>query len=334
MVSSLFIPLLLFTASCYAAAAGEIEPDTSEKCLSCEATIEELELKWTDESNVQDILDDLQKKCKTLDLGKRKICDGLVEVLVQIPPALFDGMADLAWPMPLAPCALLKQCSVNCCPADASPEQVHLSVTSNDLTKMAVSWVSLNQSASVVQYGVSTGDLTMTATGTISTYTSAGWVGTIHRAVMTDLIPGKSYHYRVGDGAQKWSGTFVFKVTEPGQDLTFAILGDMAYDEFSDNTVEVLTNLVDNGEIDCVIHSGDISYADGYEPHWDDFLNKIQPVAARVPYMVSPGNHVRIYHFHPPSIPIILTCDICYSYHCRNFGSIFRRIRPDSLCRG
>jgi hypothetical protein len=40
-----------------------------------------------------------------------------------------------------------------------------------------------------------------------------------------------------------------------------------------------------------VIHSGDISYADGYEPHWDDFFNKIQPIAASVPYMVSPGNH-------------------------------------------
>lgn len=25
------------------------------------------------------------------------------------------------------------------------------------------------------------------------------------------------------------------------------------------------------------------------QPHWDLFLNKIQPIAARVPYMVAPG---------------------------------------------
>ena len=42
----------------------------------------------------------------------------------------------------------------------------------------------------------------------------------------------------------------------------------MAYDEYSDNTVSSLIRLVDAGQLDVVIHSGDISYADGYMPHF------------------------------------------------------------------
>ena len=44
-------------------------------------------------------------------------------------------------------------------------------------------------------------------------------------------------------------------------------------------------------QIDAVIHSGDVSYADGFMQHWDTFFNKIEPIASRVPYMVTPGNH-------------------------------------------
>jgi hypothetical protein len=40
-----------------------------------------------------------------------------------------------------------------------------------------------------------------------------------------------------------------------------------------------------------------ISYADGFENHWDDFLNKVEPIASRVPYMVTPGNHEFWFNF-------------------------------------
>jgi hypothetical protein len=39
-----------------------------------------------------------------------------------------------------------------------------------------------------------------TVSGDISTYHAAGWVGTIHRATLRNLEPGKTYYYRVGDG--------------------------------------------------------------------------------------------------------------------------------------
>jgi len=65
----------------------------------------------------------------------------------------------------------------------------------------------------------------------------------------------------------------------------------------SNTTIDNLAALVSSNSIDIVIHSGDISYADGYEPHWDTFFNRIQKIAAYVPYMASPGNHEFWYNF-------------------------------------
>lgn len=40
-----------------------------------------------------------------------------------------------------------------------------------------------------------------------------------------------------------------------------------------------------------ILHIGDISYANGDPEIWDSFMDGIQPVASRVPYMVGIGNH-------------------------------------------
>jgi len=40
-----------------------------------------------------------------------------------------------------------------------------------------------------------------------------------------------------------------------------------------------------------LVHSGDLSYANGYQPTWDDWCNRIQPLASHLPYMASVGNH-------------------------------------------
>ncbi|PNH01308.1 putative inactive purple acid phosphatase 27, partial [Tetrabaena socialis] len=42
-----------------------------------------------------------------------------------------------------------------------------------------------------------------------------------------------------------------------------------------------------------LLHNGDISYARGYGPSWDNFMHQIAPLAARLPVMVAPGNHER-----------------------------------------
>eukprot|EP00928_Gymnodinium_smaydae_P033077 TRINITY_DN23799_c0_g1_i1.p1 TRINITY_DN23799_c0_g1~~TRINITY_DN23799_c0_g1_i1.p1 ORF type:complete len:487 (-),score=38.24 TRINITY_DN23799_c0_g1_i1:147-1607(-) len=52
-----------------------------------------------------------------------------------------------------------------------------------------------------------------------------------------------------------------------------------------------LENEVLNGSARFVLHYGDISYAQGNDKVWDEFMDSIEPVASKVPWMVSPGNH-------------------------------------------
>lgn len=276
-------------------------PDTSEQCISCQNTIEEMYTEWTDPTNIDAILKDLKRQCvqEQDKAAKKVICSKLAEVLVQIPPGIFQGMDDLAWPIPLAPCALIRQCKVQCCAAESPPEQVHLSVpTSNDADTAywGVSWVTLDSNASVVIYGTDPNNLNIKKMGTIDTYTQSGWLGTIHRAKMTDLKHSETYFYRVGDGDTKWSDVLSFRTFDrESQDLTYAVLADMDFEQ--NDTVKQLNNMVDSDMIQTVIHSGDIGYADGFQPHWDVFMNHVQPIASKVPYMVTPGNHEFWFNF-------------------------------------
>ena len=43
--------------------------------------------------------------------------------------------------------------------------------------------------------------------------------------------------------------------------------------------------------IDAAFLFGDVSYATGYQSVWDDYLEMIAPWAARLPFLVNPGNH-------------------------------------------
>ena len=290
--------LLASTAICsnvVSSAKTTPAPDLSQQCLSCQAQVELYNIVFSNQTSIDAVTKELKVKClKNKDSVKEKlVCDKLVDAVVKIPPAIFAGMADLAWPLPLGLCAFIRECSVNCCGSDSPPEQIHLSLVNSTTTQstMAVSWVTLTDEGSVVQYGKSADDLSLLAAGSTLTYTSSGWVGTVHRAIMVQLEEAKTYFYRVGDGKSSWSDVYSFKTFDPASTANFAVIADMAYDTFSDNTVKALTQLVDEGKINAVIHSGDISYADGFDRHFDDFMNKIQPIAARVPYMITPGNH-------------------------------------------
>eukprot|EP00903_Cladosiphon_okamuranus_P008291 g7978.t1 len=53
-------------------------------------------------------------------------------------------------------------------------------------------------------------------------------------------------------------------------------------------------------QLGLVLHVGDLSYARGFDPQWDEFFEEIEPVASAVPWMVATGNHERDY----PSVSV------------------------------
>jgi len=197
------------------------------------------------------------------------------------------------------------------------PNQGHLSLT-GDPTEMRLSWASGYQtSVQSVEWGTSSGVYTNSQVASNWTYTSSelcgnpaqsfGWraPGFLNTAIMTGLVPGQQYYFSFGSDTTGWSlESSFYSAPIPSQKVAveFIAYGDMGKAEQdgslehweenpSLNTTRNVLAQID--EIDLVLHIGDISYAVGYSAQWDEFMDQIQPVATRVPYMTCDGNHER-----------------------------------------
>lgn len=203
-----------------------------------------------------------------------------------------------------------------CPPSDAAPDQVHIALAGSG--SVAVSWFTARQAASVVQFGLSAADLNLNATGSSRQYlANHGWH---HRVELTGLAPGTTFSYRVGDGDRQWGRTFRFQtlVEDAAATVALGVVGDLGWENSSarpmllsvdglhkswsaTETRNTMLGLVEAGTIDAVWHLGDIGYADDgfahapgsftYEEASNGYMAWVEPIAARVPYMVSVGNH-------------------------------------------
>ncbi|PNW76719.1 hypothetical protein CHLRE_11g468500v5 [Chlamydomonas reinhardtii] len=152
---------------------------------------------------------------------------------------------------------------------------------------------------------------------------SVGWVdaGTHHVATLTGLKPATRYYYRVGDpqGDGGWSKEYSFVSAPPAgpagtvRALFVADMGQAEVDGSLEgsqmlpslNTTMLMyrDTLASYREAEAsggavppytlLVHNGDISYSRGFSTQWDNFMQQIEPVAAAMPYMVTPGNHER-----------------------------------------
>ena len=279
---------------------------TCDQCSVIAADISAFAANNTDIERLVHLLEtefcDVQYKTKPL---KKLACDEVAKGLGALVKLAYKQISTLAWDS-INLCAVAGLCKVKCCDTDTVPEQLHLALTKMPTT-MSVGWTTLNDTTThIVQYGLSPDALNTTSAagaGASRTYDHFGWVGHLHNAVMENLSPnGTKYYYRVGDGTGGWSKVWSFRTlyTDSGSDahpLVVASVGDMGYGPNSDPTVARIASLVDDDKIDLVIHNGDISYADGEYVHWDVFMRKVETIAARVPYQVSPGNHELWFNF-------------------------------------
>ena len=252
-------------------------------------------------------IESLDKDCDKLFPPPSKLdkpCRALVNATVNLLPLIVvKGLDSIAWDA-AATCAALGACEVPCCigASDTSPEQLHLALGATSSSMVAM-WTTLGSTNSAVQYGVSPTALASTSVGTSATYTNFGWRGQLHQATMTALDPDTVYYYQVGDEHTKSTvRSFRTLAADAGTDATplrVVSIADMGYGNLSDDTVAAITRLAtaDPPLVDVIIHNGDVGYADGDMHHWDVFMRKIEPIASRVPYMVSPGNHEFWFNF-------------------------------------
>ncbi|XP_069679838.1 acid phosphatase type 7-like [Periplaneta americana] len=185
------------------------------------------------------------------------------------------------------------------CMESYQPEQIHLSFgdTVNDIV---VTWNTVNDTQeSIVEYGID--GLLLTARGSSTVFVSGGTENRtqyIHRVKLPNLTPGSKYSYHCGS-SKGWSSEFWFTTppNDPDWVPQLAVYGDLGNE--NGRSIPQLQDEVQRGFYDAILHIGDFAYDMDWENGrvGDDFMNKIQPIAAYVPYMTSPGNHEEAYNF-------------------------------------
>jgi len=162
--------------------------------------------------------------------------------------------------------------------------------------------------ATSVTYG--RGDLCGAPATTVG-YRDTGWVNS---AVMAGLVPGQRYNYTFGDDGGFFGVNYTFTQPGGGYPVGLAAFGDMGQmpedgstEEYpfppAPQTARWVQQLVDAGEVHAVGHVGDLSYARGYGSEWDVFFFNLNDTAARVPYLVSTGNHEADWAGASPFLP-------------------------------
>jgi hypothetical protein len=139
--------------------------------------------------------------------------------------------------------------------------------------------------------------------------TSGAWLdpGYIYSAVLTGLTPGVRYYYvygapSLGGDSGAWSPerTFVAPPPQnnPNRETKLTLLGDMgcqgafpySYPEAPQTIARVLGDVAFWGT-ELVLDVGDIAYGRGHGRVWGVFMDAIEAVATRVPFMTTLGNH-------------------------------------------
>jgi len=191
------------------------------------------------------------------------------------------------------------------------PTQIHLAY-SDRIDQMFVSFVT-NSSAHTprCQYGLNPSSLEWQMNGTTLTYTASDMCegtaiiwgpknfidpGFMHTILINNLQPSTTYFYRVGSDEDGWSSVYSFTNRPNNEDSEVIIIafGDMGLapvEPGAKASIDRVQTRVMSGNITALLHIGDISYAVGTGVLWDAFMTQIGPIASRVPYMVSIGNH-------------------------------------------
>jgi len=127
-----------------------------------------------------------------------------------------------------------------------------------------------------------------------------------HIVNMTGLEASTRYHYQVGDEtlSDGLSQIYSFKTAPDAATLAdnlpvrLVVYGDMGVDLNGSTVIRHLLKHLnrDPDLFDGVVHVGDFAY-DMYEregKQGDLFMRQIEPIAARLPYMTSMGNHEKV----------------------------------------
>ncbi|MDY6942778.1 MAG: metallophosphoesterase family protein [Pseudomonadota bacterium] len=175
----------------------------------------------------------------------------------------------------------------------AAPRGVHLSFSEDPMSSLTAVWFTDSRvdPGSQVQYGTpagtecTVGDLMLSALG--RSKRTPGVESLTHEVVIRDLPSGTDLCYRVGTPGD-WSPVWrTHTAPAAPQGFRFVAFGDHGTSELSESTSAQVAAV----EPDLVLLAGDVSYANGDQPIWDEYFDDHQSLYATVPLMTALGNH-------------------------------------------
>lgn len=172
----------------------------------------------------------------------------------------------------------------------SSPQQFRLAFSG---AGMRLSWIDGGTGGTDVKVGTTAKALSTSFQSTSTSYKcderQCGGPyksGRIHSVHMRPLLPGTTYYYQVGDSTVR---SFAMPPSAEIQrtPVQIGLIGDLGQTQDSNETVYHLLA----SDVAVVIHAGDLSYADCYQPRWDTYGQLVEPLAATTAWMTVAGNH-------------------------------------------
>ncbi|MHA7942857.1 purple acid phosphatase family protein [Formosa sp. 3Alg 14/1] len=117
-----------------------------------------------------------------------------------------------------------------------------------------------------------------------------------HSVTVTDLKPGATYVYRVGDGQTNddaWSEWFQIKMPSKNKDDAFSFIyfGDAQNDVKSMWSRVIRKSYKMLPEVDFMLHAGDLINHSESDREWGEWFYAGSFIHATVPSIMTPGNH-------------------------------------------
>lgn len=176
------------------------------------------------------------------------------------------------------------------------PRGLHVSLDTDAATSRSVTWFTdgVDAPRSVLEFdrvttGMSAEDIqNQPLSMRIDARTDAtpGVEAFTHRATAEGIDPDTAFRYRVGSESGGWSPVQVVQPTPRG-DFRFVHFGDHGISQ----RAQMLTDQLMQQDFDLLLMAGDLSYANGDQPIWDQWFAQNEPLFARQVLMTAPGNH-------------------------------------------
>ena len=212
-------------------------------------------------------------------------------------PAWLGGCGSSSGGQPTAPVESPVVPPVTPPPVKFVPRGTHLSWTADPLSTRTATWFTDGEDAppSFIEFGpvsagMSAADIAsapLPGRAEASTSATPGVASFTHKASAAGLDPALPMRYRVGS-AQAWSPVRVVRPTPTGDEFRFCHFGDHGIGRSSSTVLRAAAAR----QPDFVLVAGDLSYANGDQPLWDEYVNALEAdYAASGILLTAPGNH-------------------------------------------